>query len=179
MTPSRQPRGVTRQGHYAGAISRLVAFTADIWIAWGTLLLIVAGINAAVGLITGKTVHLANVQATGFIVVAIWYPLYFIYQWSLSGKTLGMALFGLRVVTAEGAAITGKQAVVRALMLPVSIACFALGLVGIVLRTDHRAWHDRAARTCVVYDWDARAARLRWLARKNEPGTVDLPASRA
>ena len=179
MTTPRQPRSVTRQGHYAGAISRLVAFIADIWIAWGTLLLIVAGITAAIGLVTGKSVHLAHLQLTGFVVVAIWYPLYFVYQWSLSGKSLGMAIFGLRVVTSEGAVISGKQALVRALMLPVSIVCFALGLVGIVLRPDHRAWHDRAARTCVVYDWDARAARMRWLARKQEPGTVDLPASKA
>jgi uncharacterized RDD family membrane protein YckC len=179
MTAPAQPRGVTRQGHYAGAISRLVAFIADIWIAWGALLLVVAGISAAIGLVTGHTVHIAHVQATGLAVVAIWYPMYFIYQWSLSGKSLGMAIFGLRVVTSDGAAISAKQAVVRALFLPVSIVCFALGLVGIVLRKDHRAWHDRAAKTCVVYDWDARAARLRWLARKNEPGTVDLPATKA
>jgi uncharacterized RDD family membrane protein YckC len=61
-------------------------------------------------------------------------------------------------------------------MLPVSIVCFGLGLFGIVLRTDHRGWHDRVAKTCVVYDWDARAARMRWLARRREPGSVDIPA---
>jgi uncharacterized RDD family membrane protein YckC len=171
-----KPEETTRQGHYAGAISRLAAIFVDVIIAWWTLLLILAGINAAISLVAGHGIKWSSFQVAGAIIVVLWYPLYFAYQWSLSGKTLGMALFGLRVVTAEGGVITARQALVRTLMLPVSIICFGLGLVGIVLRTDHRAWHDRAAKTCVVYDWDARAARLRWLARRREPGTVDLPA---
>ena len=59
---------------------------------------------------------------------------------------------------------------IRTVTLPISIAVVGLGLVGIILRVDHRGWHDRLARTCVVYDWDARAARLLWLARQHEQG---------
>jgi len=171
-----RPQEGTRQGQYSGAISRLLAIIADLFIAWWSLLLILAGTNAAISLVIGHSIKWSDYQILGIIIVAIWYPVYFAYQWSLSGKTLGMALFGLRVVTAEGAPISGRQALVRTVCLPISILVFGLGLFGIVLRTDHRGWHDRMAKTCVVYDWDARAARLRWLARRREQGTVDLPA---
>jgi uncharacterized RDD family membrane protein YckC len=172
------PEGLTRQGNYAGAISRLVAIACDVGIAWGALLLILAGINVAVSLIIGHSIHWMQYRWVGIIIVVLWYPLYFAYQWSLSGKTLGMALFGLRVVTAEGAAITGRQAILRTLTLPFAIALFGLGLFGIVLRTDHRGWADRVAKTCVVYDWDARAARMRWLATRHDAAVADLPASK-
>ena len=159
---------LSKQGHYAGAISRLLAFAADIGIAWVLALIGFWLISAAGALITGRLAHLSKVHLIGLILLCCWYPIYFAYQWSLSGKTLGMAIFGLRVVSAEGRALDTRHAIIRTLMLPVSIAVFGLGLFGIVLRLDHRGWHDQAARTCVVYDWDARAAHLRWLANKNE-----------
>jgi uncharacterized RDD family membrane protein YckC len=176
---NRRPQGITRQGHYAGAISRLVAIACDVGIAWGALLLILGGINVAISLIVGHSLHWMHYRWVGIVVVVIWYPVYFAYQWALSGKTLGMALFGLQVVTVDGAAISGRQAVIRTLTLPFSIALFGLGLFGIVLRTDHRAWHDRTAKTCVVYDWDARAARMRWLAQRHDAAAADVPAPHA
>lgn len=169
MTPPVQRRtGVTRQGHYAGAISRLLAFGVDLTIAWGALVLILFTISIAVALITGHTYKVTQFRAAGLVVTCLWYPIYFAYQWGLGGKTLGMAVFGLRVVTADGRPIANRHAWLRTFILPVSIAVFGLGLFGIVLRVDHRAWHDRVARTCVVYDWDAFGARLRWLARQSE-----------
>jgi len=170
----QRPQGISKQGHYAGGVSRLVAFAADIGIAWTALLLIFAGISAAATIVTGGTYRLSKFHTVVLIATCCWYPMYFAYQWALSGKTLGMALFGLRVVTVEGRAITPRSAVIRTVTLPLSIVIFGLGLVGIILRVDHRAWHDRFAKTCVVYDWDARAARMRWLAR-----TSELPAARS
>jgi uncharacterized RDD family membrane protein YckC len=169
-------QGVSRQGNYAGAISRLVALAADVVIAWWALLAILAGVNVAITLVLGHGLKWSSYRIPAVVTVAVWYPLYFAYQWALSGKTLAMALFGVRVVTAEGRPITARQAIARIIVLPFSIALFGLGIIGVVLRTDHRGWHDRAARTCVVYDWDAKAARLRWLARKNDVGTVETPA---
>jgi hypothetical protein len=45
-----------------------------------------------------------------------------------------------------------------------------LGFAGILVQHEHRALHDLIAGTAVVYAWDARAARLRFLAREAEPG---------
>ena len=72
------------------------------------------------------------------------------------------------VVASDRAPVTGRQAVIRTVTLPLSFLFFGLGFLGILLNKDRHAWHDRLAKTVVVYSWDARAARLRWLA-KQEP----------
>ena len=84
-----------------------------------------------------------------------------------------MALLGIKVVATDGDAITPRQAVIRTVTLPLSFLLFGLGFIGILLNKDRHALHDRLARTVVVYSWDARAARLRWLA-KREPTTPSL-----
>lgn len=47
---------------------------------------------------------------------------------------------------------------------------FGLGFAGILVQREHRALHDLIAGSAVVYAWDARAARLRFLARQAEVG---------
>ncbi|HEX3565340.1 MAG TPA: RDD family protein, partial [Acidimicrobiales bacterium] len=108
---------VGRQGNYAGAISRLAAFAADVGASWGLYTLGVALLNAALKLLTGHSFTLSNHQLPAFIVLTIWEFLYFTYQWAVSGKTFGMAILGLQVVTSQGAPISGRQAVLRTLGL--------------------------------------------------------------
>ena len=172
---TQRPVSLSRQGNYAGPISRLVAFVLDIVIGWVVIVLIFASVDFAISLVIGRAVNLRHIQYVAAVIIPLWFFLYFAYQWALSGKTVGMAIFGIRVMTAEGAPIKGRQAFIRTLTFPLSFLIFGLGLLGIILRVDHRAWHDRFASTCVVYDWDARAARLRWLARQQE--TTQVQAS--
>ena len=172
-SPVSAPPVVGRQGNYAGAVTRLVAFAADVGASWGIFTLSVAAVTFAIQLVTGRTVDLTHGRVTSLLTLfalVVWEFVYFAYQWSLSGRTVGMALLGIRVVGVEGGAITGRQAVVRTVTLPFSFLFFGLGFLGILLNRDRHAWHDRFARTVVVYSWDARAARLRWLA-KQEPAT--------
>jgi uncharacterized RDD family membrane protein YckC len=72
------------------------------------------------------------------------------------------------VVRADGKAIDPWRGVVRALVFPLSFLLFGLGFLGILVQREHRALHDLIAGTAVVYSWDARAARLRFLAREAE-----------
>ncbi len=158
---------VGRQGNYAGAVSRLAAFAADVGVSWGVYTLGVALLDAAVKLVTGHSYTLANHQLVAFIALTAWEFLYFAYQWAVSGKTLGMAVLGLQVVTAKGAPISGRQAVVRTIALGFTLfITLGIGFIGIVFQHERRALNDYFAGTAVVYDWDARAARLRWIARK-------------
>ena len=60
----------------------------------------------------------------------------------------------------------------RSLAFPLSILLFGLGFLGILIGRQHRALHDVIAGTAVVYSWDARAARLRFLAREAETPAV-------
>jgi uncharacterized RDD family membrane protein YckC len=103
------------------------------------------------------------------IVFAVWVFFYFWYQWALSGKTVGMALFGLQVVCVDDGGRPGRRrAAIRTLTFPLAIVTLGIGFLGIVTRTRRQAWYDRFAGTTVVYAWDARAAHLRWLAHSGE-----------
>ncbi|MGH9079795.1 MAG: RDD family protein [Acidimicrobiales bacterium] len=156
-----------RQGHYAGAVTRLVAFAADVGAAWGLFTLGAAALAFSVQLVTGQKFALTQHQIASLVAAVVWLFVYFAYQWALSGKTIGMAVLGIRVVAADGSAIGYRQAVLRTLSLPLSFLLFGLGFLGILTNRQRRAFHDRVAGTAVVYSWDARAARLRWLAKQD------------
>jgi uncharacterized RDD family membrane protein YckC len=156
---------VGRQGHYAGAVSRLIAFGADVGASWGLYLLGTALVNFAVRLVSGHSYVLTNHRILALVVLVSWEFLYFAYQWAVSGKTLGMAIFGIQVVTARGGPITPRQAIYRTLGLGLTLLTLGIGFLGIIYQRERRALDDFVAGTAVVYDWDARAARLRWLAR--------------
>jgi uncharacterized RDD family membrane protein YckC len=165
--PNRRPLE-GRQGHYAGGVSRLLAFAADVGASWGIFTVVAAAIAFAIQLITGRTYHLAKYQLVSVSLLVVWEFVYFAYQWSLGGRTIGMAVLGIRVVRTDGTPIGVREAVVRTLTLPLSFLFLGVGFVGILVSRDRHALHDRFAGTAVVYSWDARAARLRWLAR--QPG---------
>jgi uncharacterized RDD family membrane protein YckC len=154
-----------RQGHYAGAASRLVAFAADVGVSWALYLIGGALWDTAQKLVTGHSYTLLSHRILSLCILVGWLFFYFSYQWAVSGKTLGMATFGLQVVTAEGRPIGRRQAVLRTLGLALTLLTLGIGFLGIVYQRERRALDDFVAGTAVVYDWDARAARLRWLAR--------------
>jgi uncharacterized RDD family membrane protein YckC len=161
-----------RQGHYAGAVSRLAAFAADVGASWGLFTLGAAALAVSVQLITGQNFSLSSHQIASLVSAAIWAFIYFAYQWSSAGKTIGMALLGIRVVKTDGSPIGPRQAILRTLALPLSFVLFGLGFLGILTNRRRYALHDRLAGTAVVYSWDARAARLRWLAKQDSTAST-------
>lgn len=162
---------VSQQGHYAGAVTRLAAFAVDQAVASGAFAVTTAVISWAVRLVTaGEIQWTTPAWITGSFFV-IWLFLYYAYPWAVSGKTLGMALFGIRVVRGDGAAATARNGVLRAVALPLSFLTLGLGFLPIITGRHRRALHDLIAGTAVVYSWDARGARLRFLARQPTPGT--------
>lgn len=163
-------RAPERDGQYAGGVTRLFAIGADVAAGWGTFLLLSAGIGAAVSLVSGGSFSLVHHRVAGIIAAVVWGFLYFTMQWALSGRTIGMAIVGARVVTVEGHSLPLRAAVLRTVVLPFSIAVFFVGLPGILVRDDRRALHDLAAGTCVVYHWQARGAASPWH-RRTEPAS--------
>ena len=83
-----------------------------------------------------------------------------------------MAVMGIRVVQSDGGLLRPRRAFVRTVTFPLSFIVFGLGLLGIIADRRHRAWHDRFADTAVVYAWDARVARLRFLAKQGAAPTT-------
>ena len=106
-----------------------------------------------------------------------WAIFFCAYPVAAGGRTFGMAVAGLRVVAADGSAVGGGQALVRVLALPLSFLTLGIGFLLILLRRDRRALQDLVGGTAVVYAWDARAARLRFLARNATDPVSDGPAA--
>jgi uncharacterized RDD family membrane protein YckC len=166
MSPRTPAQSLTAQGHYAGSVSRFLAFVLDVAASYGVFALALAGISYAVQLVTGEQVSWNRQNVVVTVLFVAWEFFYFGYSWAMSGRTFGMAVLGIRVVRADGSAIDPWRGVVRALVFPLSFLLFGLGFLGILVQRERRALHDLIAGTAVVYSWDARAARLRFLARE-------------
>ena len=80
------------------------------------------------------------------------------------GKTIGMAILGLELVRRDGSRVGAGRVAIRVITFPLSFLLLGLGFLGILVGREHRALHDVFAGTTIVYAWDARAARLRFLA---------------
>jgi len=164
-TPSAPPAvaGERLRGKYAGFASRFTAFAVDVVVSLGVFMLALAAISFAARVLTGKDISWHNGDIWVVIAYAVWAFIYFAYSWAADGRTAGMALVGVRVVRDDGTDASARQAIVRTLAFPLSFLFLGLGLAGILLGDRRRALHDVIAGTAVVYSWDTRAARLRFL----------------
>ena len=168
MSAPVSARTVTAQGNYAGSVSRFVAYAIDLLASTAVFALALAAISYVVKIVTGKQVSWNRQDILVVIFYVAWEFFYFGYSWAVSGRTLGMAVLGIRVVRADGAIAEPRRGVIRALVFPLSFLLLGLGFLGILVQRERRALHDLIAGTAVVYAWDARAARLRFLAREAE-----------
>jgi uncharacterized RDD family membrane protein YckC len=160
---TRAPAGL--YGHYAGFVSRFVGYAIDLGVVSGLFGLALAAVSFAAGLVTTHAVSWSRSGLPVAIAYGCWSFVYFAYAWAVSGKTFGMAVLGIQVVGREGEAAGPRRAVVRTLVFPLSFLLLGLGFVGILIGRERRALHDVIAGTAVVYTWDARAQRLRFLTR--------------
>ncbi len=154
------------QGHYAGVVTRLASFTIDL-LTIGILFSIAGNVAEYVlSVLLREPVRLAEASFASIVALALWAFLYCAYPLSASGRTFGMAVLGLRAVRADGGDLDRRHAVLRVLVFPLSFLLVGLGFLLILLRRDRRGLHDLIAQTAVVYAWDARSARLRFLLKR-------------
>jgi uncharacterized RDD family membrane protein YckC len=173
-----QPRSadlVSMQGRYAGSVSRFLAYAIDLVVSAGLFALGLAATSFVAQVVTGHSITWNRSNIVVAIIFVVWEFFYFGYSWAASGRTLGMAVLGVRVIRADGAGLDPWRGVVRALVFPLSFLLFGLGFLGILVQREHRALHDLIAGSAVIYAWDARAARLRFLARAAELGPGGSP----
>jgi len=153
-------------GHYAGVASRTFAFVIDGLLSFSLYTLGTAGFTWVFDRVFGTHLGEGSSSLWG-VALIVWQFVYFWYCWGASGKTPGAALLGIRVVRQDGHNLGFGRAFIRTLVLPLSFLFFGLGLLGALFGKQRRTWHDMAAHSTVVYDWDARAARLRFLAKRS------------
>ncbi len=156
------------QGQYAGFISRFLAYIIDIVIILLILVLVGGTIQLILtffGLDDAVTQIEQSISLQGSIlrfITAAWGIgliafLYFVLSWTVtSGKTLGNGLMGLRIVPMNGTRLTLMWAIWRYIAFWMSVLALGLGIFWILVSDKRQGWHDKMARTCVIYDWPAR-----------------------
>ena len=161
------------RGHPAGFVTRYVAFLLDVLVVafvsflFFTILQVTLeffGIDALMTLATQsretarQTVVLGGAMRWLLTVVGgfLTFGIYSIVAWLLVGKTVGKALMGLRVLGQDGRRLTFGQALIRALSYYISGLALFIGFLWVLVDDRRQAWHDKLARTLVVYEWDAQ-----------------------
>jgi uncharacterized RDD family membrane protein YckC len=175
------------EGNYAGAVTRLAAYAADTFFmvaSYGVVLAVIVFVyNLAV---RSDEIQAPSQSTLPYLVgLAVWIFVYNGVCWAMWWKTPGKALLGLRVVERDGSDLRVRTAFRRALWWQL---CFLVPFsqIGIIVGQERRALHDVLAGTTVVYDWNARDARWRMMARHNveaaddrdvDGGAVDEPGA--
>jgi uncharacterized RDD family membrane protein YckC len=140
-------------GAYAGIVSRGAAFLVD---STAVVIGCTVGFELTVAILsTIGVAHLTNgdlPQAIGYLVVvpvAFWF--YNAGFWTLMGRTPGMIILGVRVVSRDGTPPGLRRSVIRAFGYWVS-AIFFVGFAWIAVDRRRQGFHDKLAGTFVIYD---------------------------
>jgi uncharacterized RDD family membrane protein YckC len=137
-------------GHRAGLFSRLIVAGIDFCVVLGILFgMFVVFAVARYMLGGGFTLPRVGPLATG-----TGYPIveffYLAIAWSLTGRSVGKRLVGLRVVAGDGARLGRSRACGRAAL------CTLFGIPSLLwaaVSSRNAAVHDIVVRTAVVHDW--------------------------
>lgn len=185
MNPIFEPP-LSLRGHYAGFVTRAIAFVIDLLLIVITQLVTLVFIRLILDFFglseLARDIFEPNDSASSSPLVlllrwgitlftsSVFFAIYSITLWLVADKTLGQALMGLRVVRTDGHPITFSPALKRFLGYYVSFFALGIGFLWVLIDDRRQGWHDKMADTVVVYDWEARLGRrLReWLARQQE-----------
>jgi uncharacterized RDD family membrane protein YckC len=137
-----------------GFVSRLLAFAVDIFAMAAMCLVTAEAIRLTAEFFQIRSFALGRVlvelamRASIVLVIAVYLPA----SWVLTGRSIGKALLGLRIVRADGAEFGLARCVVRFAGYWVSAIPFGLGFFVSLVDRRRRTFHDRLAGTLVVYD---------------------------
>jgi uncharacterized RDD family membrane protein YckC len=138
---------------YAGPVSRAVAYLLDAFLVaalcTGTAAVAAMIISVMGGRLDDVTPAVASACT---VVLPVSMATYCAVFWALAGRTPGMAVLGLRVVTMRRHHLSWRAALLRALVL----AFFPVGAVWALVDRRHQAVHDKVAGTAVVQAPSAR-----------------------
>ena len=144
---------------YAGVVSRGIAFVLDALVA---VLVATVGFQLTIAVLSTVRVTSPSLSGSGkafglAATVPLVFAAYCAGSWALLGRTPGMMLLGLRVVRSDGSTPGIWRSIIRALSYWIS-AILMLGFAWIAVDRRRQGFHDKLARTFVVYDWPERMA---------------------
>jgi uncharacterized RDD family membrane protein YckC len=159
-------RATEFQGHYAGPVTRLLAYALDLLIVSVVFTLGAAMVSLAVDIATPWELSISEESPFTLVLYLGFFGLYLGNSWVVFARTPAMSLLGLRICRADGSELDARHGFIRLLAFPLGFLTLGAGFLGIIFGKTHQALYDRIADTAVVYDWDAEATRLRALAHR-------------
>lgn len=155
-------------GQYAGFGSRTAAYLLDVLVLYGIRLFVswvtisfaqFFGIEVTSCQPIGASMSVSNLVCLGFSVFLIIFNLtiaffYYAFFWIMAGQTIGKYVLGVRLVRLDGHRMNLWHSLVRYFGYFISMAPLALGFFWIIGDDRRQGWHDKLARTCVVYAWE-------------------------
>ena len=132
----------------AGFVSRVAAFVIDLVVLGVACGAVTWAVDAADAVLVPPVVTwerslvgvlLALAGATGSLG-------YFVGCWTFGGRTVGLLLLGLRVVTRDGGPMTLGRALVRFAGYALSAAPLYVGFLWVLVDPHRRGWHDLERR---------------------------------
>lgn len=154
-------------GQYAGYGSRAAAYLLDLAVIYLLRTVVTWGVFSFAGIFDldllscqpfSDSLSFFNVVcwlASGFLVIfnlTIAF-VYYMFFWILAGQTIGKYVLGLRVIRMDGKRMNFRRSLLRYLGYLISLAPLTLGFLWILIDDRRQGWHDKIARTCVVYAW--------------------------
>jgi uncharacterized RDD family membrane protein YckC len=146
----RQSSGTVLHGHRAGFASRVAAAVIDLVAITLLCLTFLAILALARYLISGPPLNPPTVSratevasSTGLAVI------YLATGWAIAGRTVGMQILGLRLISRSGKLLRPARALVRAALCLV----FPAGLLWVLVSRRNASVQDLILHTVVVYDW--------------------------
>ena len=141
---------VEPQVRYVGLATRVISFTVDALVI--DLVAVIVGIAAALVL---SLVHLPGaletvLKAIGGVAFVLWAVGYFVVFWSTTGQTPGARVMEIRVVTASGARLRPRRALVRCAGVVLAALPLFAGFALILFDDQRRGFQDRFAGTLVI-----------------------------
>jgi uncharacterized RDD family membrane protein YckC len=156
---SKQTESHVLQGRAAGFVTRLMAYMMDVAILAGViavggwLAVLADDVLASMGVDAGVDLAAIFVVLIPFIVGS-----YYVFFWTLTGRTIGKWFMGLKVVGRDEKPPTIGKAFLRLIGYGISAIVFWLGYLWIFVDDERQGWHDHLATTWVIYDYDRRVS---------------------
>ncbi len=144
---TKNDHSAAQEWELAGIGTRVFAFMLDGIILAILMMLIVAIVSG---------LRLSSMPALNFFSMAVPVAYYWYFWTQRDGQTPGKFALGIRVVKAQGGAISNTDAVIRAIGYHVSAILCGLGYIWAIFDKNNQAWHDKLAKTYVVRSEERR-----------------------
>lgn len=181
-------------GAYAGLVSRGLAWALDIAVVSLASILVFWVISMSLSILGVPTKNCPNfvrivdldsfqnnicrvARAGEYGLSLLLPPTYFIVLWWLGGQTIGMGIFGIRVVRVDGSPLPLQRSALRFVILVLAILPMGLGVLWALVDERRQTWHDKIARTYVIYWRQPRVRRRPPLKIRPTVPSVTTPGS--